>query len=29
MQAQHDDVFDTEHVGEDTDILKGVLGEMR
>lgn len=29
VQAQHDDAFDSEHVGEDTDILKGVLGEMR
>ena len=29
LEAQHDDVFDGEHVGDVTDILRDVLGEMR
>lgn len=29
VHAQHDDVFDEMHVGEVTDVLRGVLGGMR
>lgn len=29
VEAQHDDVFDTKHVGEVTDVLRGMLEDMR
>ena len=29
VEAQHDDVFDSKHVGEVTDVLRGVLEDMR